>query len=177
MADQKISALTANPSIDGTEEFPVAKGGANFKNTLQELKDWIGIKSFKKVLTVAEIKTLFSIPVQVIPAPGIGKAIQIISASTKYDFVSAVYIGAQVFLQSQNVVSPDPADGYWQSESGVLLSQNSNVFRPMNLKSLPPDVTKTTIIENDAIMVVGGTDSLVGDGIITIYGLYQVLVL
>lgn len=41
MADLKISQLTPNPGIDGTEEMPTAKAGSNFKNTLTALKTWI----------------------------------------------------------------------------------------------------------------------------------------
>lgn len=41
MADKKISALTTNPGIDGTEEMPTSKSGSNFKNTLTALKTWI----------------------------------------------------------------------------------------------------------------------------------------
>lgn len=41
MADKKISALTTNPGIDGTEEMPTARAGSNFKNTFTALKTWI----------------------------------------------------------------------------------------------------------------------------------------
>lgn len=41
MADLKISQLTSNPGIDGTEEMPTARSGSNFKNTFTALKTWI----------------------------------------------------------------------------------------------------------------------------------------
>lgn len=41
MADKKISQLTTNPGIDGTEEMPTARSGSNFKNTLDALKTWL----------------------------------------------------------------------------------------------------------------------------------------
>lgn len=41
MSNLKISQLTSNPGIDGTEEMPTAKAGSNFKNTFTALKTWI----------------------------------------------------------------------------------------------------------------------------------------
>lgn len=37
----KISQLTANPAIDGTEEVPTARSGSNFKNSYFELLSWM----------------------------------------------------------------------------------------------------------------------------------------
>lgn len=50
MSDLKISQLTTNPGIDGTETMPTAKSGSNFKNTLTALKTWIlsGISGYVK---------------------------------------------------------------------------------------------------------------------------------
>ena len=39
--DKKISELTENPSIDGSEEIAEERGGSNYKNTFTALKDWI----------------------------------------------------------------------------------------------------------------------------------------
>ena len=39
--DKKISELTQNPSIDGSEEIAEERGGSNYKNTFTDLKDWI----------------------------------------------------------------------------------------------------------------------------------------
>lgn len=39
--DKKISELTQNPSIDGSEEIAEERGGSNYKNTFTALKDWI----------------------------------------------------------------------------------------------------------------------------------------
>lgn len=41
MADQKISDLTQNPSITGLEELPSERDGANFKQTIDEVKTFI----------------------------------------------------------------------------------------------------------------------------------------
>lgn len=39
--DQKISELTPNTSITGSEEVPTERGGSNYKNTYTDLKTWI----------------------------------------------------------------------------------------------------------------------------------------
>lgn len=45
--DKKISDLTLNPSIDGSEDIPTEKGGSNFKNTYTGLKTWLqGVLNF-----------------------------------------------------------------------------------------------------------------------------------
>lgn len=41
MANKKISELDPNVSIDGTEEVPLEKAGANFKETFANLKAYI----------------------------------------------------------------------------------------------------------------------------------------
>jgi hypothetical protein len=39
--DKKISQLSTNDNIDGTEEIVEAKNGGNLKNTLDQIKDWV----------------------------------------------------------------------------------------------------------------------------------------
>ena len=39
--DKKISELTENPSINGSEEIAEERGGSNYKNTFTSVKDWI----------------------------------------------------------------------------------------------------------------------------------------
>ena len=39
--DKKISQLNQNPNINGSEEIAEERGGSNYKNTLQDLKDWV----------------------------------------------------------------------------------------------------------------------------------------
>jgi len=41
MADKKISDLTENTSINGTEEIAEERGGSNYKNTLQDVKTYV----------------------------------------------------------------------------------------------------------------------------------------
>ena len=36
--DKKISELTENPSIDGSEEIAEERGGSNYKNTFTDVK-------------------------------------------------------------------------------------------------------------------------------------------
>ena len=41
MADKKISDLTNNPSINGTEEIAEERGGSNYKNNLADVKTYV----------------------------------------------------------------------------------------------------------------------------------------
>lgn len=47
----KISQLTANPAIDGTEEVPTARSGSNFKNSYFELLSWMQAFSIDPAVT------------------------------------------------------------------------------------------------------------------------------
>jgi len=42
MADSTIGNLTENTTIVGTEELAIEKSGSNFKNTFNDLKEFIG---------------------------------------------------------------------------------------------------------------------------------------
>jgi len=39
--DKKISDLTSNPAISGSEEIAEERGGSNYKNTLEDIKTWV----------------------------------------------------------------------------------------------------------------------------------------
>ena len=41
MADQKISELPLNSSINGTENVATERGGSNYKSSLQDIKDFV----------------------------------------------------------------------------------------------------------------------------------------
>ena len=41
MADQKISELPLNSSINGTETVATERGGSNYKSTLEDVKDYV----------------------------------------------------------------------------------------------------------------------------------------
>lgn len=59
--DKKISDLTPNPSIDGTEEVPTEKGGVNLKNTYIGVRDWMsGYFAQKSNVLELDNTTVFS---------------------------------------------------------------------------------------------------------------------
>lgn len=43
--NKKISDLSTVPLVDGSEAFPVAKGGLNYKVLISQIRDWIGLAS------------------------------------------------------------------------------------------------------------------------------------
>jgi hypothetical protein len=125
-----------------------------------------GILSFKVSLTPAQIKTLNSIPVQAVPAPGIGKSLVLIPTSsyTSLDFVSVAY--TSIFLQVKNQFVTNV-----QMEVPILpaVVSNKRTFFPQSLDN--------NVADNQGLYITADADSLVGDSPITVYGTYRIITL
>jgi hypothetical protein len=50
MANTPISGLDPNPNIDGTEEVALAKGGANFNETFNNIRTWMALTFSPKLV-------------------------------------------------------------------------------------------------------------------------------
>jgi hypothetical protein len=121
----------------------------------------------KVPLTAAQIMTLNSIPVLAIPAPGVGKAIEIISGSANLIFNTTAYTSSSLRLQ------PTSATGSQFSAVNLFLSAISTRFSRM----LQVIVTDVSVIENEPINITSDADSVVGDSPINIYISYRIITL
>ena len=123
----------------------------------------------KKVhLTAAQILTLNSAPVELIPAPGVGKAVSIVDAIAVLNFVSVAF----------NFIGPD---------HGYLTTQDSNNHQikffgfigaptSTNVKGIL-EGTYLLIQENTHIVFYTEEDITVGDSTIDIYIAYRIVTL
>jgi len=116
-------------------------------------------------LSAAQIKTLNSVPVQIIAAPGVGKAIEVISGSVKYTFVSAAFTSTNLFLQTDTAASNQGVSG---TDFTVGVSQFARVLQ---------NVSVNTMVENKALKAQADADSAVGDGTAKIYITYRIITL
>ena len=122
-------------------------------------------------ISPAELMTFVSAPVQILPAPGVGKAIEVMSAmgyylfnTTAYDNMSSIVIG------NSNLAS----GGQMQSNALIMTYSPSILFRfgiDINFYFLE-------ILENDPLYVSSiGVDPTVGDGTLKIYITYRIVTL
>jgi hypothetical protein len=123
----------------------------------------------KLTIASADVLTLNTTPIEIVAAPGVGYAIEVISASVKIDFNSAAY--------ATNTILQLTADGATPSQvkwaSGVLAT-SSDLF----VKSIESSTTSPQIIENaDLNVTVNSGNPTAGDSDITVYVTYRIITL
>jgi len=120
--------------------------------------------TFRIPLTAAQIKTLNSIPVLAVAAPGIGFAIQMICGSINYTFNTAV------FSNDINVESATTTGASQLSSTSIQVAASMfDVFQIVG------EQDTDVIQENEDMNITASADSLVGDGSAIIYGMYRVI--
>ena len=118
-------------------------------------------------LTPAQIKTLNSIPVLAIPSPGVGKAIEIISANAKLNFRTVAYSNISASLITDTATSIQYA--------GTFLDSTSTAW----VQFTPFGSTENIIqfVENKGVFIKANADSASGDSPVDIYISYRIITL
>lgn len=117
-------------------------------------------------LTSAQIKTLNSIPVDTgIPNPGLGKAIDVISADVKYTFGTIAFTSNFLVIVANTI----PANQF-QLSCQCLITGFSTFSK---FQEAP--VLLDNLRENQTINLSSDSDSLVGDGTAIVYIIYRVI--
>lgn len=128
------------------------------------------MKSITVTLSAAEIGSLYSSPKIVVPAPGAGKYIKVISADVFYDFVSAHY-GNYTDLQLFN------SGAVCQYSCESVLSASSDHFRSF-LPTTYSASSSTTILSNSALLIgVPLGNPINGDSTAKLYLTYRIITL
>ena len=124
--------------------------------------DWF--YTVKLHLTAAQIKTLNSVPIQIIPAPGTGKAIEFISGSLMLNFVSEQFDNGDnitIMVGGGNAIA-----------SASVIGQNGNAGSAFTIIE-PFEAFK----ENASFVATSFTDSSTGDSTVDIYLNYRIITL
>jgi len=122
--------------------------------------------TFRVPLTAAQIRTLNSIPVLAVAAPGVGKAIQVISGSVNFTANAVAFTSATLNLRIDTLI---------QNQAGTadsILQNGINDFHSMQLQT-----PANNMITNNALNIIANADSAVGDGTAVVYGAYQIITL
>jgi hypothetical protein len=124
----------------------------------------------KFVLTSAEVLALNATPLELVPAPGAGKAIKVIDACGGVESYNSAAYATNVTL---NIIT-DTADQA-QNSSAVLLTSTAN--RIMDIpKVAPSGATNKQIIENKSLKVQVATGNpATGNSPIVLYVAYSIV--
>ena len=168
--EKKISELTAK----STELQPL---------DLLEVSEWNGAtydtKSIdgsgfilqKKVsLSAAQIKTISTVPISVIDAPGAGKVIEVVSAFLSFNYGTVTFDASFSFDVS---LRTDTAGGRQYTTANNILNRTSSTIQTFDKDAS----TANQLVDNKAIFIDGGDDSTVGDSTIDLYINYRIITL
>jgi len=119
-------------------------------------------------LTAAQIKTLNSVPVQIVAAPGAGKAIEVVSGSVDFTF------GAPAFDNSLIVVKTAGVIYQGGQVNANVLNSGASVFSKFSYNS----ALVLQLIANTALQVTAEADSTTtGTGTAKVYITYRIITL
>lgn len=126
------------------------------------------IRFVKVSLTPAEVLALGTTPIVAVPAPGVGKAIEVFTAAARLIFNSVIYDGGGDFDVA--CLSAGLSQSQYRYDPSFLLA-NSNRFSILQRK-----VSGATpqIIENDPL-VIRSLDGTVGDSPVDVYITYRII--
>jgi hypothetical protein len=129
------------------------------------------VQSIHKTLTAAQIITLGTVPIEIIPAPGVGKIIQVIASAARLNYNSVTFdTSATLFLGCTSLASPDAS---YQQTFGSILVQTANFF----VAGFPNSSNVLNVKDNDSISARIKTNGTVGNSTIDIYATYMIITL
>ena len=170
MAVKKISELTAKTTnLQKLDLLNVSEwNGATYDTKSIDGSKFI--LNTKISLSAAQIKTISTIPISVIPAPGAGKVIEIISAFLKFNYGTVTFdAGTNRSLSLDTSTS----SAIQYETANNILNRTSSTIKTFDKGLSKPNV----LVENQPIYVDGGSDSTVGDSTIDLYINYRIITL
>ena len=167
MAEKKISQLTAKTTELQKEDL---LNVSEWNGATYDTKSISGegfILNTKVSLTAAQIKTANSVPVSLIAAPGVGKFIEVISASWRFNYGSATFDNLDIMYLKINGSTQD------QFRKDSMIGYSSDKFGSFDKKIEATDSLK----DNASLTWVADADSTTGDSTMDIYINYRIITL
>ena len=124
----------------------------------------------KLTIASADVLHLNTTPIEIIAAPGVGYAIEVISASMKMVYVSATY--------ATNTSLELITAGATNSQASTVIKNSASTIRRFADATTLASATATQLVENAALNVtVSSGDPTAGDSDITVYVTYRIITL
>jgi hypothetical protein len=168
----KLSALPAADTITGAELVAVVQGGVTKKAPASALG--VLLSTGPITVTSAQLKDLVANPVEIIPAPGVGKAIFPTAVYYDYKFGTVAYVDpndGRAALKMGGVSIDQPITAI-----SLIDASESKAFFGGALIFSGPDVSLTRAQATSALVLGAAAQNLTtGDGTLTITVLYQVV--
>ncbi len=159
------TTAAATQDFDSGRYYPMIYNGTVLISLSSSSSSSSTLVSFRKSLTSAQIRTLFSVPIDIteLPAPGVGYAWEILSACFIFTFNTTSFdVGDAIYIKTE---TGNGALFYLDGLTNFSASTSLNMIR---LNSTAPG--QIDIIENKKMLLTADADSSVGDGTIIIYG-------
>lgn len=139
-------------------------------STAEEMVEVLPVtKHIKVSFTAAQIKTLATTPRELVPAPGVGYALEPVSAAVFYNYGTAAFNAVSGILE---IYTDTGSSQHLRTESGII-GNTSDKFHKMHHQ----DGDLADIIENKSLKIRALNDSTLGNGTIEVYLSYNVLIL
>jgi hypothetical protein len=192
MADTQNPVYTDNISVtgDGTEEHPLVATGAGATVTADgvtitgngsagnPLVAESGLINKTITLTSAQLLALSATEVALIPAPGAGKFINIISGTVSYHFGGTAYIvgGADIEF-GYGTLAEITSNPFYEFAAGGFLDQAASQLMTSNafFSDAEEDIVPITEVVNLPFAVISNTALTTGNGTMTVDIVYQIL--
>ena len=135
-------------------------------------QDWVGentnlVKTATIILTAAQIKTLDSIPIVAVQAPGLNKYIKVLSCTRDFKWATTEFDDFMDFH-----LELDKGSGNQYVSSSRYFNQNSNLFNIDNIDGISDN--PANIINKDLVVTADGDSVLTGDSIIHVVITYEI---
>lgn len=163
-------------TLDRTQKFAMATGGQGV--SVGDVADFVGgggasvVKIVRVALTSAQLLSLNSSPMEILPSPGPGQYVYVIASSYELTFGTTAYSsndtgpGLYYAPSSQGLPADNAVGARAFSGSGSIVSANVGV-----VANATPDS-----IDNAAILLMNPTDDMTdGDGTGSLTVLYSVI--
>jgi len=170
MADIKISELTEADPLDGTEDLPIVQDAATVRCSTQDIADLASVKTAKVTASSAAILASNTTPVQILPAPGAGKFIEVLRVYYKLNFGTVAYDTNT----SWQILLGGAGGANYTSNTNFLATGSTALIRPTaNTSAINTDPVN---YENLALVAyASGGNPANGDSTVDIYVVYQIL--
>lgn len=171
MANRQISGLTTEGSLDTSFVMPVQKADGSEeakKVTLEEVKTSFGItapilKTKKVTLSSAQILSLFTTPLEVIPA-AVGKVLILRQVFQKYTHVSTAYTS-----NTWRIGYGSPSFGFVSLGPIITSASNSEGFNNISPSS---STSGGSFVGSSLVLGATTSDPIGGDGTLDLYLTY-----